>query len=298
MPPLISVIIPTYNNAKMVFEAIESVLKQTYKDYELIVVDDGSTDETSEIVKQYGASVKYIYQQNSHISSARNNGFNHSKGNYIAQLDADDLWLPEKLELQAELIDKHPEAGLFYCDAYICNKGDEENRSLVYSQNYVPPKEGNVFKYFFQTNPLCTSSAIISRKAWFDLKGLDTDLRGGQDTEFFIRISAFYQVYYVNKPLMIYRRHENNSSSKITKNNIIKAFKKNILQRHIAIKNIKKYDINLPLCIKIFDLSPEFIQYVLLFYWRLKFTPNKMYSLKFAAIYTARLIERIIFFWK
>ena len=98
--PKISVIIPTYQHADFLGDAIDSVLAQTYKDYELIIVDDGSTDGTREIVAAYGNQIKYIYQDNRGLSAARNTGILASKGEYIGLLDADDVWLPNKLEME------------------------------------------------------------------------------------------------------------------------------------------------------------------------------------------------------
>lgn len=101
--PLISVVIPTYNRAHYVCEAIDSVLAQTYKNIEIIAVDDGSTDNTKDIIQQYSSRIKYIYQNNAGPSAARNNGIKQSNGDLIAFLDSDDIWLAEKLERQVEI---------------------------------------------------------------------------------------------------------------------------------------------------------------------------------------------------
>ena len=112
---MISVVIPAYNAGRFIRRTIDSVLAQTYTDYEIIVVDDGSTDNTAEIVKSYGSKVRYIYQQNAGDGAARNTGIYAAKGEWIAFLDHDDEWLPEKLRLQMELLKRNPQ--LRWCAA-------------------------------------------------------------------------------------------------------------------------------------------------------------------------------------
>jgi len=286
----VSVIIPTYNNVDMVVNAIDSVLAQTYKEFEIIVVDDGSTDNTKEVVQSYGDSVKYVYQENSHISAARNRGFSVSKGKYIAQLDADDLWLPEKLEKQIAMFEKYPKAGMVYCDSYICDYGEEHRRDQIFSKLYVPQANGHVFEYFFKTNPMCTSSALISRDIWEQLGGLDTNMRGGQDTEFFMRISYYSPVYACHQPLMIYRRHGKNTSSTISYANVYNALKKNIKQRHSLVKNLKKANQKLPLYVVVFSKMPPLIQYGIVLSWRLKYGTSQTHTLKLINRYGRKLV--------
>lgn len=103
---LISVIIPVYNREKYVSEAIESVLKQTYQFLDIIVIDDGSTDKSAEIIKSFGSKIRYFYQENSGISSALNHGLKVAKGEFIAFLDSDDLWTENKLNLQIKVLKK------------------------------------------------------------------------------------------------------------------------------------------------------------------------------------------------
>lgn len=288
--PTVSVIIPAYNSADLIVDAIDSVLAQTYKDYELIIVDDGSTDDTAKTVEAYGDRVKYLYQENAHISAARNKGFSVSTGKYIAQLDADDLWLPQKLEKQVTMFEQHPDAGMVYCDGYICNYGEEDRRDQIYSKLCVPQRSGYVFEYFFKTNPLCTSSALISRVVWEELGGLDTTMRGGQDTEFFMRISAFKPVYCCPEPLMIYRRHSRSTSSAITYANVGKTLRKNIIQRESLIKNLMKAQRKLPLSVALFARMPKLIQHAMVLWWRLWFGRCLMYNLKGISRYGQKLV--------
>ena len=108
-PPLVSVIIPTYNREKFVTLAIDSVINQTFKDYELIVIDDGSTDNTKNVLKQYNAKIHYIYQNNSGVSAARNAGIKVARGEWLAFLDSDDEWMPEYLECQIQRAKEEPQ---------------------------------------------------------------------------------------------------------------------------------------------------------------------------------------------
>ncbi len=124
--PKVSVIIPTYNCAHYLADALESVFQQTFSDYEVIVVDDGSPDNTKEVVERfitrYPSRLKYIYQPHQERSVARNNGIQAASGEYIAFLDADDQWLPHKLSIQVPILDEHPEIGLVHSDIIFMNQ--------------------------------------------------------------------------------------------------------------------------------------------------------------------------------
>ena len=114
--PKVSIIIPAFNCERFIGEAIDSVLAQTYTDFELIVVDDGSEDQTAQKVKQYGEKLTYLYQPNSGQAKARNLGYAHSNGEYLAFLDADDRWYPQMLEVEVQALDSNPQMGLVYSD--------------------------------------------------------------------------------------------------------------------------------------------------------------------------------------
>src|SRR2546430_979121 len=123
---LVSVIMPAFNAERHIVESIQSVLSQTLPDWELVVVDDGSTDNTAEILRTFvsaDARIKYVYQPNGRLGKARNTGFQHSSGGLIAFLDSDDLWLPEKLELQVTALAEH-DADIVYTDGFIF-RGDD-----------------------------------------------------------------------------------------------------------------------------------------------------------------------------
>jgi glycosyltransferase involved in cell wall biosynthesis len=290
--PTVSVIIPTYNSAALITDAIDSVLAQTYKDYEIIVVDDGSTDNTREVVRSYGNRIQYIYQENSHIAAARNNGFKASSGKYIANLDADDLWLPEKLKKQITLLEKHPEAGLVYCDGYIRTIGKENLPEHRISELYPPQKSGSVFSYVFKANPIPSSSTIIPRAVWEKVGGLDptVSLREGQDYEFFARISAFAPVYACPEPLMVYRRHEKNTSSVITPTVVRQRINIKLHARHMVLKNLAKTNIKLPCSILLFQKMPKSVQYGMLLWWRFIYGSSLSYTFKALMKFGSKLL--------
>lgn len=127
--PLISVVIPTYNRADWISEAVDSVLGQTFKDLELIIIDDGSKDSTDKVLKKYGSKIRYFYQENAGLSDARNKGILASQGDYIAFLDSDDVWFEKKLETQINELRQEPRAVMHVTNAliYRCQIGTETN---------------------------------------------------------------------------------------------------------------------------------------------------------------------------
>ena len=196
----VSVIIPTYNRGWIIKEAIESVLAQDYKKFELIVVDDGSTDHTFEILKQYGEDIGLIRQENRGVSAARNAGIHKASGHFIAFLDSDDLWLPKKLSHQITFFNLNP-------DAMICQTEEIWMRNHV----RVNPKKrhkkpsGMIFK---PSLSLClvSPSAVMMKRTLFDHVGLfDETLPACEDYDLWLRISCRYPVHLIDTPLIIKR---------------------------------------------------------------------------------------------
>jgi glycosyltransferase involved in cell wall biosynthesis len=198
--PTVSVIIPTYNRAGMLKEAIDSVLDQDYSDFELIVVDDGSIDETPQILNCYGGKIKHICQRNQGVSAARNRGIATASGRYMAFLDSDDLWLPGKLTIQTDFLRSTPEA-------LICQTEEIWIRNGV----RVNPRERHQ-KYsgmiFERSLALClvSPSAVMVRRGLFDKFGLfDESLPACEDYDMWLRVSCRCPVYLINKPFIIKR---------------------------------------------------------------------------------------------
>jgi glycosyltransferase involved in cell wall biosynthesis len=133
--PLVSVIIPSYNGSQVIWHAIQGVLKQTYNNYEIIVVDDGSTDSTLEVLERYTAKICLIRQQNLGCMAARQRGVEHAKGEYLAFLDQDDWWIPEKLSIQVKVLQNHSNVGLAFGNLEAV---DDNGNSLGFM--VVPPQ--------------------------------------------------------------------------------------------------------------------------------------------------------------
>jgi len=223
----VSVIIPTYNHAKYVGRAIDSVLAQTYKNYEIIVIDDGSTDNTKEVLKEFIAKIEYVYQENRGLSAARNTGIKRSRGEYLVFLDADDYLPSEKLAVQVELLDKHPEIGWVYSDGYyVDEKGNILERA---SERFKKPKspEGDIFFDLLSGNFIPVNTVMVRRKC-MDVGFFDESLTSYEDCDFWLRVSADYKVKYIDKPMaFINDRKESMSKDTVkTKSNKIRVIDK------------------------------------------------------------------------
>jgi glycosyltransferase involved in cell wall biosynthesis len=194
----VSVVIPTFNREKFITKALDSVMDQTYQDYEVVVMDDGSKDNTREIVENYGKKVSYFYQENRGIASARNEAIKRSSGDYIAFLDSDDYWVREKLETQIDLFDKHPEYGMVAsCCSSIRLDGSfrEKNR---------PGKSGWVLRDLFNKNFIRTSSALIKKECLSRVGLFDEDFRECEEYDLWLRIAAMYPIGFINDSLAVY----------------------------------------------------------------------------------------------
>jgi glycosyltransferase involved in cell wall biosynthesis len=211
---VVSVIIPTYNSAAFLREAIQSVLSQTYVDFEVVVVDDGSTDNTESEVHSFGDRVCYVKQQNQGAGAARNHGINRSRGKYVAFLDADDLWLPGKLCEQIPLLDRDPELGLVYSDWSVVSEQGETEPSYLRGQ---PAAGGYVFDELVQCGFILTSGTIVRRSCLDDVGFFDETLSIAQDYDLWLRICYRWKIALVNKPLVIKRNRDGNLSSNLIK---------------------------------------------------------------------------------
>lgn len=196
--PLVSVILPTYNRDSMVRRAIDSILSQTYPHVELIVVDDGSTDNTAALLDAYGERINVIRRANGGVSAARNSGIRSATGEYIALLDSDDYWLPEKLAEQTAFFKSQP-------DALICQTEEIWIRN---GKRVNPKKRHQKFSgmIFEKTLPLClvSPSAVMMRRSLIDEVGLfDESLPACEDYDLWLRISWKYPVYLIDTPLIV-----------------------------------------------------------------------------------------------
>lgn len=207
--PRVSVVIPAYNCERFISTAIDSVLGQTYRDFEIVVVNDGSTDGTDEILSGYGSKIKKICQQNKGPAGARNAGVANASGEYIAFLDQDDAWLPDKLKLQLELFDKNDKLGLVYTDTYIVDDGrfDDPVKSGLRTFSIRKPRRENVFKDLFLENFISTSSVMVRKDCILKAGDFDPSVVPSEDYDMWLRVTFMSEADYVAAPLVKYRDH-------------------------------------------------------------------------------------------
>ncbi|MDI6704272.1 MAG: glycosyltransferase [bacterium] len=196
----ISVIIPTFNRAKYIVEAVRSVLSQTYSDFELIIVDDGSTDETRETLKPFLDKVKYLFQPNKGVSAARNLGISKSRGEYIAFLDSDDLWMKDKLGIQVDFMENNPRAKVTYTEEIWIRRGIRVNRRERHKKY-----SGWIFEHVLPLCLISPSSVMIKREVFRQIGVFDESLPACEDYDFGIRLAKRYPIFLIEKQLIIKR---------------------------------------------------------------------------------------------
>ncbi len=212
--PLVSVIIPTFNRAWSIKRAVDSVLNQTFRDFELIVVDDGSNDNTLEILKKYDDKIQIISQINLGVSAARNSGIKHSRGEYVAFLDSDDEWLPKKLEAQIGYLNENPSVN-------ICQTVERWIRygKFVNIPNVHKKVGGNIFEQSLK-KCMITCSSVIMRKSLLDEVGLFNEtMPACEDYDLWLRITYKYEVGLLEKEYLVrYGGHKDQLSTKYNGN--------------------------------------------------------------------------------
>ncbi len=206
----VSVIIPTFNRRYTIPEAINSVLNQTYQNFEIVVIDDGSSDDTWKIIKKYNTNkIKYIYQKHSGLpAKARNTGIKLASGEYIAFLDSDDIWMPTKLELQVKFLEKHQDYSLV--SSNMLTFGDIKENRKIYNPKFST--SGFVFRKLVLGNFVANSTAMVRKSAIEDVGYFNEDKRlfSVEDFEFYLRIARKYKIHYSDGILAQYRIHSTN----------------------------------------------------------------------------------------
>lgn len=196
--PLVSVIIPTYNRARTLKKAIDSVFDQDYKNFELIVVDDGSTDSTEKLLLSYANSIKVIQQPNQGVSTARNRGIKASSGDLIAFLDSDDYWYPQKLSAQIDFFNATP-------DALIC----QTEEIWIRNGKRVNPKKkhqklsGIIFTPSLALCLISPSAVMIKKELFNEFDGFDESLPACEDYDLWLRVTCRHPVYLISTPLIV-----------------------------------------------------------------------------------------------
>jgi glycosyltransferase involved in cell wall biosynthesis len=198
----ISVIIPVYNAQNTIVRAIESVINQTVKPFEIIIINDGSTDKSKEIVEEFiriinpqAINIKLINKENGGVSSARNQGFYHSKGSLFALLDSDDIWSPEKLERQLEILELNPEIDFLGCAR------NNEKLSIL-GKKIDSLHQSTVKELLIKMHPQ-TSTAIFKRKLYDDFGGYNEDMTHAEDGNLWIHYCSKSKFYYLPESLVI-----------------------------------------------------------------------------------------------
>jgi glycosyltransferase involved in cell wall biosynthesis len=203
--PEVSVIIPTYNRANWIIDAVASVIAQDFSDYEILVVDDGSTDDTCERLAVFGNKVRTIRMEHSGLPArARNRGVEASQGSYFAFLDSDDRWHPNKLARQLELIHNHPEAGLCCTNAEIRKNGQTGAKETCYPSQ--PDFVGDALSTLISNNFIIASSVVIRRDLLENQGGFyeGNAVRALEDYDLWLQAAARTQIGYLSTPLVVY----------------------------------------------------------------------------------------------
>jgi glycosyltransferase involved in cell wall biosynthesis len=197
--PLVSVIVPAFNAERFIEASLASVLAQTFDNYEVIVVDDGSTDRTGQVVRGVGGPVTYVWQANQGPAVARNTGIACARGRLICFLDADDCWVPDKLRTQVAFMDAHPDVGMVFADEDEFDERGVQVPSLFGTSRFHPAIASGVpiadaFRKLLQENFIPTST-VMARRECFEMAGVfDPALKGPEDRDMWSRIAARYSI--------------------------------------------------------------------------------------------------------
>lgn len=238
--PRVSVIIPNYNYAHYLPQAIESVLAQSYPRIETIVVDDGSTDNSRQVLEAYTGRVRCIQQQNQGVSAARNRGAQESSGELLAFLDADDVWLPKKVERQIERFQADPELGLVHCGV---EEIDQTGSVLRLKLDGLEGWIARELLLFHQPAILGGGSGfMVSRKTFASVEGFDSRLSTSADWDFFYRVAVRQPVGFVPEVLLQYRTHNSNMHGNIRRmeHDMLLAYDKAFAQADSELRKLRR----------------------------------------------------------
>lgn len=211
MTPLVSIVVPAYNSERTIGSTIQSILNQTFTNLEVIVVDDGSKDNTIEIAKRFGDRVRCFSQGNKGAAAARNRGLFEAQGHYVAFLDSDDLWLPNKLEIQVAVLEKNPNIDAVQCSVYLVN-----DQLQVVGKNFCNSSQDSLLDFLlFRNLPGIASTLLIRREKMLELKGFGEDLVILEDWDFVCRLARKDCLKSLSDFLVLYRQHPENRSRNV-----------------------------------------------------------------------------------
>ncbi|RKY40901.1 MAG: hypothetical protein DRP85_07620 [Candidatus Makaraimicrobium thalassicum] len=226
----VSVVIPAYNRAGLTVRTVESVLNQTYENIEIIVVDDGSTDDTRERLRPYAGRIRYVYKRNGGASSARNLGIRLATGDYIGLLDCDDIYLPGKIEKSVNYLEERPDTGFVHTPIYLIDEEDTVLRSVSFFESR---RTGWISRRLLLRN-FIANSTVVARRSCFEKAGLfDETIFNPADWDMWLRLAGRCRAGYVNVPLTLYRTAESYTLSHLEQSEredlivLEKAFRRN-----------------------------------------------------------------------
>ncbi|MEW6125985.1 MAG: glycosyltransferase [Acidobacteriota bacterium] len=203
--PLVSVIIPTYNNARFLSECLDSILHQTYGNFEILLVDDGSTDDTEAVIQPYLESLRYFRKANGGPSSARNLALTQARGEFIAFQDADDIWVKDKLELQVDYLRQNAHVGVVFTDSARFDTEGGFRPSFRETYGYVPNE--NIFEELLVNHFIAMPSVMVRRRCLDEVGLFDESLTGAEDYNLYLRLAKKYQFGFLDKVLVHVRLH-------------------------------------------------------------------------------------------
>jgi glycosyltransferase involved in cell wall biosynthesis len=216
--PVVSIIVPCYNASKFARQSVESILRQSFEDFELILVEDASKDNTAEVLRDLAGRDSrirlFIHNKNLGVSRSRNDGLRAARGDYIAFCDADDVWKPEKLKFQIELLSRNPSYNITYCNSQIIDETGAPTGQL-FSDQFPPPNNpsGDLFEELTVTNFINTQTVMARRCSLGDNLFFDESIRCGEDWWLWIRLSRSHRFLYERQALAEYRVHPQSTVS-------------------------------------------------------------------------------------
>jgi glycosyltransferase involved in cell wall biosynthesis len=292
--PLVSVVIAAYNAEAFISETIQSIQAQTYQNFEVIIVDDGSHDRTAEIVKSFAENddrIKLIQQQNTGVAASRNLAIQHSSGKYIAPIDADDIWYPERLSKHVYCLETSDEiVGLVYSWSMYLNEAGEIKGYSPFGQ--LGAVEGNVLAMLVFYNFLDNACTTMFRRACLDRVGYyNCDLETCEDWDLYLRIAEHYQFRIVPEYLIGYRQYNGSMSTKcVTMSKFYESIMSRIYQRHPELPNYVRHWANTLFYNNLLSKSYLAEDYHLMFRWIYCSLKNDFALLLRPGIYKVTLI--------
>ncbi|MBI2798837.1 MAG: glycosyltransferase [Gammaproteobacteria bacterium] len=214
--PKVSIVMPVFNGERYVVAAIESALAQTYTNFEVVIVDDGSQDDSHDKVAPYLSlpNIRYIRKENRGVAAARNTAINSAAGELISFLDQDDVWMPHKLERQVRYLAEHPEVALVHSyQGYI----DQTGKEITNPKDWIAPLSGDCFAELFRRNRIAVLTVLVRKCSLEQVGALNENLSGADDYELWLRLARRFQFGFIPETLASYRIHASNVSHDLFK---------------------------------------------------------------------------------